>query len=403
MNPLADTINRLLRGELPETTPFPAPGREVLLQQVQQFRNHGAMDSKQYEDWRADLQRWHLPATSMTQVDELARGQAVAVISGHQPCFQLGPLFVLYKIATTLSLCRWLKSRGVRAVPIFWCASEDHDLGEMLSMTRLNQRGQLQKTSLGASLPQRAAESLPWTERMAKTLLDTLPEAWHPLVITKPLTRYTDHFLHLLYALFLKDGLLIAEPRHFKNAAQPFWQSIASQSHECVRALDEQEHVLLHKNISLQAPRRTPLPIFALHENTGLRTALTLEPAGTWSRPGRFSTTNHPLQLLLPGERLSPGVLLRPLLTQHVLPCAISVLGPAEHRYHQQVEPLYNLLSLPRPVLYPRLSTLNLLQPGNDIQERVLNVFSIFKNMDVFQHFRRQLDDALAQSLLHCP
>jgi uncharacterized protein YllA (UPF0747 family) len=59
----------------------------------------------------------------------------------------------------------------------------------------------------------------------------------------------------------------------------------------------------------------------------------------------------------------SPGVLLRPLAQDHLLPSAAYVGGPAEIAYHAQIGPSYAHFGVPRPVLLPRPS-LTLVEPA---------------------------------------
>jgi uncharacterized protein YllA (UPF0747 family) len=62
-------------------------------------------------------------------------------------------------------------------------------------------------------------------------------------------------------------------------------------------------------------------------------------------------------------ERWSPGVLLRPLVQDTLLPTAAYVGGPAEIAYHAQIGPSYAHFALPRPVLVPRPS-ITLVEPA---------------------------------------
>src|SRR5439155_6727269 len=59
----------------------------------------------------------------------------------------------------------------------------------------------------------------------------------------------------------------------------------------------------------------------------------------------------------------SPGVLLRPLAQDHLLPTAAYVGGPAEIAYHAQIGPSYAHFGIPRPVLVPRPS-LTVVEPA---------------------------------------
>ncbi len=55
------------------------------------------------------------------------------VATGHQLCLMTGPLYCIYKIVSTIKLCRQLKEKypDLNFIPIYWMASEDHDFEEI--------------------------------------------------------------------------------------------------------------------------------------------------------------------------------------------------------------------------------------------------------------------------------
>src|SRR5579862_1327662 len=63
-------------------------------------------------------------------LDLLADG-AVAVVTGQQVGIFSGPSYTIYKVLTALRLAAELSAAGTPAVPVFWLASEDHDLDEV--------------------------------------------------------------------------------------------------------------------------------------------------------------------------------------------------------------------------------------------------------------------------------
>ncbi|MBI4463283.1 MAG: bacillithiol biosynthesis BshC, partial [Acidobacteria bacterium] len=62
---------------------------------------------------------------------KLEQPGCLAVVTGQQVGLFSGPAFALYKALTAVKLARELSSRGLEAVPIFWLATEDHDLNEV--------------------------------------------------------------------------------------------------------------------------------------------------------------------------------------------------------------------------------------------------------------------------------
>ena len=64
-------------------------------------------------------------------LDQLAQPGTVAVVTGQQGGLLSGPAYTVYKALTAVKITRQLQQEGVRAVPVFWLATEDHDLAEV--------------------------------------------------------------------------------------------------------------------------------------------------------------------------------------------------------------------------------------------------------------------------------
>src|ERR1700682_5255388 len=73
-------------------------------------------------------------AAAMSNLEKLERG-AVAVASGQQVGLFGGPAYAVYKALTAIRLGEELGEAGIPAVPIFWMATEDHDLDEVRHVT----------------------------------------------------------------------------------------------------------------------------------------------------------------------------------------------------------------------------------------------------------------------------
>ena len=59
------------------------------------------------------------------------RAGAAAVVSGHQLSFFGGPAYSFYKALSAIKMAEEITAAGTECVPIFWLASEDHDLAEI--------------------------------------------------------------------------------------------------------------------------------------------------------------------------------------------------------------------------------------------------------------------------------
>ena len=69
------------------------------------------------------------PATD-ANLDRLANG-AVAIVTGQQVGLFGSPAYTFYKALESIRTAERLSARGIEAVPVFWLATEDHDLAEV--------------------------------------------------------------------------------------------------------------------------------------------------------------------------------------------------------------------------------------------------------------------------------
>ena len=70
---------------------------------------------------------------SLKHISLLKDANTFTVTTGHQLCLFTGPLYFIYKIISTINLCKTLEEHFPikRFVPVYWMASEDHDFEEI--------------------------------------------------------------------------------------------------------------------------------------------------------------------------------------------------------------------------------------------------------------------------------
>src|SRR3989442_15409258 len=85
-------------------------------------------------------------AEALSNLDRLEKG-AVAIVSGQQVGLFSGPAYSIYKALTAVQIAEEMTRGGIPAVPVFWMATEDHDLDEVRTATWFDQ-GKLQRFEL---------------------------------------------------------------------------------------------------------------------------------------------------------------------------------------------------------------------------------------------------------------
>ncbi|HSA94775.1 MAG TPA: bacillithiol biosynthesis BshC, partial [Acidobacteriota bacterium] len=179
-------------------------------------------------------------------IGELVRDKACAVVTGQQVGLFSGPLYTIYKALTAIKLAETLDRRGLGSfVPIFWLASDDHDLAEIdhiALMDKDNRLRQIRCPTLSReskvpvsniSLPPDIGDCL---EQLKALTLDTefkaevlgsLSEAYQPG------RSYVNAFARWMTRLFKSRGLVLidaADPRLKEMGRDVFSREIADES-----------------------------------------------------------------------------------------------------------------------------------------------------------------------------
>ena len=326
---------------------------------------------------RRQAASWDLGEHSMEALARFERPDALCVVAGQQPGLFGGPLYTIYKALTAIALAKSIEAaRGVPVVPIFWLASDDHDFEEV-RRTWVSDGGpepsvlevaasdapagvSVARVKLGAgveALHERLASLLPPSE-FRDPLLARLRDAYAPG------RGWSDAFARFVGSLLTPMGMILFDPSdaETKRLALPIFEREAALAGESSRKAHDRGAELVARGYHAQITRSgNELNLF-WHEEK--RESLRLvdgkvrasEGGPTWS-PAEFAKALHDAP-----EKASPGVLLRPLMQDYLLPTAAYVGGPAEVAYWAQIHPLYPLFDLATPAVTPRAGA-TLLEP----------------------------------------
>jgi bacillithiol synthase len=303
---------------------------------------------------------------------------ARAVVTGQQVVLFGGPLLTILKAATTVARAKEAtKATGVEHVPVFWMATEDHDLEEVDQVSLLTKtsvetlRAGLKVTRavpVGGVVPGPELEAV--LER-ASELLEFAPvsewlrECYGPEGGRRPSLALA--FGRLMAKIFAEQGLVVmdAASREFHALGASTLRYAIEHAAELQSALIARDKELVARGYHAQVlVADGGSMLFLLDEATGERVALRRNGDGQWKAGGRSYSTAELIAILdTAPERLSPNALLRPVFQDTLLATAAYVGGPAEIAYFAQSAVLYEaILGRITPVL-PRLSA-TLLEPA---------------------------------------
>ena len=305
----------------------------------------------------------------------VARQRGYFVTTGQQPGLFGGALYSLYKALTAVQLARTLTmALGRPVMPLFWVASEDHDWEEANHAHVIDQSNQLRRLTLGrGSAPARRALG---RTALGEGVRDVVAEltacfpqndfhARYTGLIReafRPAATMAEAFSELMTDL-LGDtpvGLVDAANPALKQASRPVLRAEAedpSASETAVRASCE---ALKRGGYALQVPH-IPGAVNLFVDSVEGRDRLHHSGSGSFAlrRSGRAIPQRELLAMIDDEpERVSPNVLLRPVVESSVFPTLAYVGGPGEIAYFAQLSGLFRRHGVGMPVVVPRASLL---------------------------------------------
>jgi len=312
---------------------------------------------KQNRSWNAGLE-------ALANIEKLRQG-ACAVVTGQQVGLFLGPAYTVYKAITVLRLARELGARGVDAVPVFWLASEDHDLAEVNHVIVPDGQGGLQRLATASSGEDSAPVGRINLHSDVSSLIENLKSLVGDCEVVdfireayRPGETFAAAFGRLMVRLFSRYGLIFLEPSgaQVHSIAAPLLQKAGQRAQSLTQALldrgKELEAAGYHSQVKVTSASTLLFYLrdgarFPVHSKNGHFSV----DGEHWSRED-FETriSSHP-------ELFTANVLLRPVLQDYLLPTATYVAGPAETAYFAQVQVVYDDLLGRSTSISPRFST----------------------------------------------
>lgn len=315
-------------------------------------------------------------------LDVLTLPNTYTVTTGHQLCLATGPLYFIYKIASTVALARKLNDsgNGKNYIPVYWMATEDHDFEEINHFHLFNrkltweteQRGAVGEMSLsGIEEVLNPLSEIFRDSEKANDWMEKLRKAYRKADLAAA-TR------QLVHDIFGNEELLVIDGNDaaLKKVFYPVLLSEITERKSQVVVTKTSEY-LESKGLKAQV---TPREINLFYLEKGSRERIKYD--GTFKIGNQeYSETDIVKMLNDHPDHFSPNVILRPVYQEFILPNVAYIGGPGELAYWHQLKGVFELYHTPFPALVLRDSGLILSQGALKKMSKLnLSITDLFKS-----------------------
>jgi len=307
-------------------------------------------------------------AATFENLQRLSQPGVCAVVTGQQVGLFSGPAFTIFKALTIVRLANYLTEQGVPAVPVFWLATQDHDLVEVAEVGTLDEEYNLisladhgdspaPRSPVGnVRLTQESTEALARLEvslpsgPAREELLRDLRETYTPG------STWVEAFGGFMARLLSRWGVIFLNP--LDPAVQQLSAGVYAQALEQApelraRLLDRSQSLTRSGYHAQVKVGEDSTLVFVTREGNRLPIH---QHDGAYVVEGAQKTGLEELRRELADDPMafSPNALLRPLVQDTLLPTIAYVAGPSELAYLAQAQVLYEAFGRPQPVFFPR-------------------------------------------------
>ncbi|MEK4539780.1 bacillithiol biosynthesis cysteine-adding enzyme BshC [Bacillus sp. FSL R5-0585] len=309
--------------------------------------------------------------STLQNVKALGDENTYVVIAGQQAGLLTGPLYTIHKVISILQLAKEKEeSLGVKVVPVFWIAGEDHDMDE-INHTFVAKNKKMKKTIFYDRNPKKASASESelsvedcrnWIEEIFKTYPETNFTKDVLKFVDDALKKsntYVDFFAHLITKIFANSGLILVDSHHpeLRKLEIPFFKRIISKYKEVQEGLRNQQEVI--KELGYKPIIETKSHAVHIFMEIDNERVLLEEHQGKFvGKDGAHSFSYEELieEMERNPARFSNNVVTRPLMQEYVFPTLAFIGGPGELAYWSELQQVFHTVGFQMPPVVPRLT-----------------------------------------------
>lgn len=324
------------------------PKMDGFLKQIKEKEAHDVDRKTLVSVLRLQNSSVSLSSSTKSNIELLADRNTFTITTGHQLCLFSGPLYVIYKIVSTINLCKKLSQyyKDKNFVPVFWLASEDHDFEEIKSTNVFKSKIEWNIRNKNEPVGRMTLEGM---NDVLQQLKDVLGLDYSKTKITqvfndaylncKTLSSATRYFLNEIfkqYGLVILDG----DDSALKKKIAPIIRKdlIGESFYKSLKKCSQELSKIYHQQVKIRRNN-----FFIISKN------------GERKYPESKLTEEYIAENL---TSFSPNVLMRPIYQETILPNIAYVGGSAEIAYLMQLKMVFEQESIPFPILVLRNSAL---------------------------------------------
>jgi bacillithiol synthase len=298
---------------------------------------------------------------STKNIELLQDNNTFTVTTGHQLNLFTGPMYFLYKIISTINLCKQLKLEYPthNFVPIYWMATEDHDFEEINYFNFKGKKFRWNTTSsgpVGRLLTEGLSEVFEvFSQELgsgnnASEIKELFQKAYLEHSNLVDATRFLANVLFGKYGLVILD----ADNTDLKKEFAPYIEDeiLNQNSFKTVT-----ETIQQLKEYAIQVNPRE-INLFYIEDTFRERILFENEVYKVNNTKITFSESEILLALENYPERFSPNVIMRPLYQEVILPNLCYIGGGGEIAYWLELKSYFDSQNVTFPILLVRNSVL---------------------------------------------
>lgn len=303
------------------------------------------------------------PEPVFRNIKSLSDPHTYAVVTGQQPGILSGPLYTIYKSISAISTCERLSNEKYSFVPIFWNASEDHDISEIDHIYVFEEN---KPRKITYSCPKK---NVPFSHmnlnksrvnEMLRTVNEVSPDSEFkdPLLsdfeeIVAESRKIGEFFSRFMTYLLGEYGLIMIEPLHLRESMIPIFERMINNPTQSTEILSETNSKLEELGYSPKIHKKSNLCNFFILDDSEERRRVLYD--GEFRAGGETYSKKGLIHLLQENpNRFSANAVTRSITQDYVIPTHAYVAGPNEVAYLAQLGGIYEYFSLEMPVIYPR-------------------------------------------------